>query len=362
MTQINSDYKLISSDSHVVEPMDLFTTRVAAKFRDRVPRVEDIKGVPHLLVDGMRPRRMGGGDAKPEGEALERAQAGGYDLKQRIIDQDRDGISAEVVFPTIFLQSSFASEDAELQMALARAYNDWVAEIFASEQERFAAVAICPMADIKAACEEAKRSHALGLRALFLPARMPARPYNDPAYDPFWELVQGLNMPLTFHSGTGHEPRIERGPGGAVINYILGAQIDGAYVVTYFVAGGVLDRFPGLQLVTVEAGGSWLAWVMTQMDEIYEAHDMWVKPKLSMKPSEFVRRQCHVGFIYDPVAVATREFTGIEPLMWGNDYPHPEGTWPNSIKLLEEQLPDLTPEEKRAIVGGNAARVFGFKI
>ena len=250
--------------------------------------------------------------------------------------------------------------DPELQLALARAYNDWSCEIFSPHPERFAVAAIVPMLDIEAACQEARRVHEMGQRALFLPAQVPTRPYNSPDYEPFWGLAEELGLPLTFHSGTGHEPRVERGPGGAVINYLLGAQLDGAHVLLYFAAAGVLDRFPGLELVTVETGGSWLAWVMTQMDEIYDKHHMWAKPKLSMKPSEFVRRQCHVTFQNDPVAVVTRAFTGVEALLWGSDYPHPEGTWPNSHPLMAGILEDVPDEEKRMILGATAARIFGF--
>ena len=143
-------------------------------------------------------------------------------------------------------------------------------------------------------------------------------------------MAEELGLPLTFHSGTGHEPRVVRGPGGAVVNYLIGAQLDGPMVMLTMAAGGALDRFPGLQVVTVETGASWLAWIMTQADAIYDDHSMFASPKLSLKPSELIRRQCAATFMYDPVAINNRAITGVETLMWGNDYPHPEGTWPES--------------------------------
>ena len=355
-----SALRLVSADSHVNEPPEMFGERLDVRFRDRAPRVETVDGVESLVMEGMRPRKLPKGRDVLTGEALERAQAGGWEPALRIRDQDRDGVSGEVVFPTLALQACFMAPDAALQMALAQAYNSWVAEVFAGNPDRFAPAAVIPMLDVDAACAEAARVVKLGLRTLFLPARLASGAYNAPAYDRFWAFAEETGLPLTFHAGTGHEPRIERGPGGAVINYLLGSQADGAHVVCYFAASGILDRFPRLHVVTVETGSAWLAWVMTQMDEIYEKHHMWAQPKLSTKPSELCRRQVHVTFQNDPVGVHNRGFTGVEALLWGSDYPHPEGTWPRSREYVDEQLKDVAEDERRAMAGGTAARLFGF--
>ena len=144
------------------------------------------------------------------------------------------------------------------------------------------------------------------------------------------------------------------------MNYLLGSQLDGPMVMLGMAAGGALDRFPGLQLVTVETGAAWLAWIMTQADAIYQDHAMYAKPKLSLKPSELIRRQCSATFMYDPVAINNRGVTGVETLMWGNDYPHPEGTWPSSQEVARDQFDGVPDDEVHAIVCGNAAKVFGF--
>ena len=355
-----SALRLVSADSHVNEPPEMFGERLDARFRDRAPRVETVEGVESLVMEGMRPRKLPKGRDVLTGEALERAQAGGWEPALRIRDQDRDGVSGEVVFPTLALQACFMAPDALLQMALAQAYNSWVAEVFAGHPDRFAPAAVIPMLDVEAACAEATRVVKLGLRTLFLPARMATGADNAPAYDRFWAFAEETGLPLTFHAGTGHEPRIERGAGGAVINYLLGSQADGAHVVCYFAASGILDRFPRLHVVTVETGSAWLAWVMTQMDEIYEKHHMWAQPKLSLKPSELCRRQVHVTFQNDPVGVHNRSFTGVDALLWGSDYPHPEGTWPRSREYVAEQLRGVPESEQRAMAGGTAARLFGF--
>src|SRR4029078_9701584 len=142
------------------------------------------------------------------------------------------------------------------------------------------------MLDIDGAIEDVKVVAEQGFRALFLPAQVPTRMYNDGAYDPFWAGAQAPGLPLTFPSGPGHEPRVVRGPGGAVVNYLMGAQLDGPMVILTLAAAGALDAFPELRVVTVETGASWLAWIMTQADAIYTDHQMYASPQLSTKPGE----------------------------------------------------------------------------
>lgn len=345
----------ISTDSHVTEPIDLYAERVDKPFRDRVPRIETVGDWRTLLIEGLDPRKL-----MPASER-EFAIVGDVDADDRLRDQARDGVSAEVIFPTFALQACFASDDASLQLALCRAYNDWASEVLGGHHALLP-VGLVPMLDVDAAITEAQRLAAAGYRALFLPARVPSRPYNDPAYDPFWAAAQELGLPLTFHSGTGHEPRVVRGPGGAVVNYILGAQLDGPMVLLSLAASGALDRFPGVRVVTVETGAAWLGWIMTQADAIYEDHAAFARPKLSLKPSELIRRQAHATFMYDPVAINNRHITGIETLMWGNDYPHPEGTWPESQAVARDQFDAVSDDELHAIVCGTAAEVFGFEL
>lgn len=355
MTETYRGATFISTDSHVTEPIELYAERVDAAYRDRAPRIVEQDGWRTLYIEGLGPRKL------MRASELEVATVGDWDADDRLRDQERDGVWAEVIFPTFALQACFASDDPRLQLQLCRAYNDWAADAF-DRPDRLLPVGLVPVLDLDDAVAEARRLADAGFRALFLPARVPTRPYNEPEYDRLWAQLAELGLPLTFHSGTGYEPRIVRGPGGAVINYVLGAQLDGPMVLLMLAAGGALDRFPGLRIVTVETGASWLAWIMTQADAIYEDHQMWARPKLSLKPSELIRRQGHATFMHDPVAVNNRHITGIECLMWGNDYPHPEGTWPSSQAVSAEQFAGVPDDEVAAMVGLTAARVFGFEI
>jgi predicted TIM-barrel fold metal-dependent hydrolase len=345
----------ISTDSHVTEPIELYAERVDAEYRDRVPRIEERDGWRTMFAEGLDPRKLMTVDQ------LMTAVVGGYDVESRQRDQLVDGVSAEVIFPTFALQACFASDDPRLQLQLCRAYNGWAADVFGGIPTLLAVGAV-PLIDIDDGIAEAQRLAKEGFRALMLPARVAGRPYNDGEYDRFWAIAQELGLPLTFHSGTGYEPRIVRGPGGAVINYLMGAQLDGPMVILSMAAGGALDRFPDLRVVTVETGASWLAWIMTQADSIYVDHANYARPKLSMLPSELIRRQCAATFMYDPVAINNRHTTGLDTLMWGNDYPHPEGTWPESQARNADQFDGVPDDDVRAIVSGNAARVFGFSV
>lgn len=344
----------ISADSHVTEPIELYAERVDRSFRDRVPRIVERDGWRTLFAEGMAPRKL-----MPASE-LDRAVVGGSDPEQRRREQEQDGVVGEVVFPNWALNTAFVGEPA-LQVQISRAYNDWAHETFSAEH-RSLAVAMIPMADLETAVAEAQRAAGLGMRALSLPCRMEGADYNSPAFDPFWSCASELGLPLTFHSGTGYDPRLSRGPGAHVLNYVLAAQSDGPRVLLQLAAGGVLDRFPALEVVVVETGASWLAWVMTQADEVYVNHAMYAKSALSAKPSDFIRRQCHATFMVDPVAMRNRDVTGIDCLLWGNDYPHPEGTWPHSAEAATAQFAGVPEAEVAAIMWGNTARVFGFDL
>ncbi len=166
-------------------------------------------------------------------------------------------------------------------------------------------------------------------------------------------------MPLTFHAGTGRTQTPAHGPGGAVVNYVV--TVSGPMeTVAYLCGAGILERHPGLRVVMVECGSGWLAWVLHAMDDAYREHHMFVQPKLAMLPSDYFRRQGAVTFQHDPVGLANLAFTGDRCLMWGSDYPHPEGTWPRSQEVLARQLQGVPEESIERVVLLNAAELYRF--
>jgi predicted TIM-barrel fold metal-dependent hydrolase len=351
---------LISADNHVFEPVSLWQERLPAAFRERGPRL-DTKGEWLVLaIEGMPDRKLTrtGNERGRRGAGSGPGLAGSADAEARLRDMAQDGVVAEVIYPTFGLFIDMIPA-ADLQMACARVYNDWLAETFLHRPDVFIPSAVVPVRDVESATAELERVVGLGFRAATIPTTPPpGTPYNLPVFDPLWQVASDAALPLSLHTGTGALPQHERGPGGAVINYVKVGLLS-AETLSYFAASGVLERFPDLRLVFVETGAGWLAYCCERMDEAFEEHEQWVKPKLEQRPSDYVRRQCHVTLGADRAPLLTREITGVEPLLWASDYPHPEGTFPESQQVVERIFAGVPEADLQAIVHDNAARLYG---
>jgi predicted TIM-barrel fold metal-dependent hydrolase len=374
--------QLISADNHVTEPLTLWD-RLPDHLRSQAPHIEVIDGRTCVVVEGRvltrlrvpaalhSDTRWTEGEAIPQGadltrlaerEELEQMMSrAALDPDSRLRDLDRDGIWAEVMYPNQLIFVLYRLSNVELQIALCRLYNDWLFDTF-SANERFIPVAALPVLDVEASVAELDRTVTKGFRAATLPVHPDycAQPYNQPVYEPLWARAEELGIPLHFHAGSGREQRPARNPGGAVINYVI--TVGGAdETVCYLTGSGVLARHPDLRVVMVECGSGWLAWVLHAMDDAYREHALMVQPKLDLLPSEYFRRQGFVTFQSDPVGLHNVRFTGADCLMWGSDYPHPEGTWPDSARYLREQMQGVPDDVVRAVVWDNAAKLYGVR-
>ena len=347
----------LSADGHVSEPADLWSARLTPSLKDSGPRVEVRDGKIAMVVEDRVIRRLAEAPPDmPEGQVTSLAGWGENDPASRLEALAGDGVSGEVLYPTVAFFTAYSIENHDLQRAVCEIYNDWLAETFADP--RFVPVAVLPSAQPEACVRELERAAARGVRAGLLPAHSDTLPYNDPSWEPLWEAAAGLGTSLSFHAGSGrHQARV-RGPGGAVTNYVvvLTGPIETA---TLLCASGVLERHPDLRVVMVECGAGWLAWALDAMDEAYEEHAAFVQPKLQEMPSFYFRRQGGVTFGRDPVGIANRIQTGDRCLMWGSDYPHPEGTYPKSREILEEQFRGVPQESIDRITWQNAAELYG---
>ena len=361
-------YFMVSADCHVNEPPNLWVDRIDAKYRHRLPRIEvDADGVKWSVTEGHAPQKIR--DLKLEGEDQERASAGSRDPEERLRDHARDGIDAEIIFPNRGL-TMWATPDPEFSQAMCRVYNEWAWEVFGPYYDRLSPLACIAAGDIEGSIAEVYRVAKVGFRGLSLPCK-PAwgsgkssdPNYNLPMFDPLWAAIEETGLPMTFHVSTGKDPRGAKGNGGAVINYAIHSLAPTAEPVVNLCASGVLERFPGLRFATVEAGIGWVPWLLQAMDEAYEKHHMWAFPKLQMMPSDYYRQHGRSTFGEDPPGIDLVEHYGLQGnFMWGNDYPHHEGTWPHSAAAIERTMGHLGDPTRAAILGLNAAEFFGFEI
>ena len=353
-------FPVVSTDSHVVMPPSELAARVPAALRDRLPTIRFAEDDPEAAARARRreERLLARMDAE---DLVRHRRMHGRDPELRIADQDLEGVKGEVIFGPLFFDNSPVPG---LDLAVARAFNDWAAELFGGYPDRFAVSAALAVADLPAAVAEVYRIAKLGYRCVNLPSQQPQRPYNRSEYDPLWAALEETGLVANFHIGTGHTPQVERGPGGPVINYVLFAQGDGPQVVAYLCASGVLRRFPRLKWAVVESGAAWLAWVLQSMDQIYRKHHMWRRDQdeLDLLPSEYFKRQGHACFMDDPVAVRNREVTGTHTLLFGTDYPHHEGTFPHTQEVIQRIFAGVPDEETQIIVGRAAADLYGFSL
>jgi predicted TIM-barrel fold metal-dependent hydrolase len=280
---------------------------------------------------------------------------------ERYRDMDYDGVDVEIVFPNKGL-TNWQSPDPELNVAMCRAWTDWAHETFGENSRSFPAACIAP-ADIPAAVKEVERVAGLGFKFVMMPPLVRETGYNMPEFDPLWDALSDAGLPITFHAGTGKDPRTATGNGGAIINYVVHAMNTVLEPTVQLCASGVFDRFPKLKFATIEAGAGWIPYALWAMDHGHEAHAFWVSPKLKYKPSEYFKMHGAASFQQDPVGIELRHWVGgVDNLLWGNDYPHLEGSWPHSEEAIAIWAKDLGPEDTAKVLGLNAAKLFDIEV
>jgi predicted TIM-barrel fold metal-dependent hydrolase len=406
---------VVSGDSHIIEPVDLFTTRLPGHLRERAlweeeftldePIVKgghtEFKKLHTIGFDGwtISKYRQHGGET-PDGEP-----------EHIIRDLDLDGVDAAVMFPNLSLFVLF-TDDHELSMAHARVYNDYIVERYLPHQDRMRPTAAIPLTHIPDAVAEIERTARLGLRAILVP-EIPPTPYWSREYDPVWAAAQANGMPVFIHVATGgvkvREEKsitartvkglmtaVNMGKGNLTDDMVSMRTMGGGNtgeasprrIIADLISGGVCERFPGLHFNLIEFSAGWLVSYLGFMDRswrtgIGQDPDWWLgfwddsrppsdQPTMGrlfavngkwpypLKPSEYVQRQIHVQFADDPIAVKARHITGLSTIMWGNDYPHAEGTFRSSEECIAENFEGVPDEDRAAILGGTLARVAGF--
>jgi predicted TIM-barrel fold metal-dependent hydrolase len=367
------DYKIISADSHFVEPPGMWAERVDKKFRDRAPHtVRGFKGKEgeFFVCENISPLPVAGffGAGVPSKDlpehnkkGFEAAPASVWDPAARIKDQDRDGVQAEVIYTSMGMPL-YGLDDAELRTACFRAYNDWAVEYCSHDPKRLLPLGLITLEDIAAGTQELTRIGKNGMKGAMIWAEAPDdRPYTHPDYDPFWAAAQELDMKLSLHILTGR-----KGTGIDFFKDNLALQVSTLHheverSIAVFVLGGVLERFPKLTIISAENDVAWMPYFMWRMDFAYDRIGPLSSAKLSMKPSEYVKRQVYATFITEPVFVDGLQRYAADNAMWSSDYPHTAASWPRSQEFVKEIFGGVSAENTRKIVHDTAARVYGIE-
>lgn len=371
MSQVSQPFSLpiISADSHITEHPETYSAYIDPAWRDKAPRMvrSEEKG-DLFVIDGMsRPIAMGlvaAAGKDPEelsmtGAKFEDLHRSGWDSTARVADQERDGVSAEVIYPTVGMILC-NHRDADYKKACFDAYNRWIAEYCSEDPYRLLGCGQSAMRTPQEGIADLKAIKELGLRGIMMPGDPVQEDYDSEIYNPLWEAAIELDLPLSFHilTSRGGETR------GPRINTFLSIIRGNQDIMGTLIFGGVFERYPELKIVCVEADAGWVPHYLYRMDHAYKRHRNWLAPgiNLSKMPSEYFSENIYTTFQDDWVAFRSADQMNWKRLMWANDFPHSDSTWPWSQDVLKEHTAHLTPVQKEAILCHNVAELYNIDI
>lgn len=364
-------YPIISADSHITEPPNTYIDFIDPAFRDRAPKMVDGgENVGDLFViDGMRspvPMGLVAAAGKPAeeirvmGVRFEDLHRSGWDPTARVADQLRDGVSAEVIYPTVGMQLC-NHPDGDYKKACFDAYNRWIASYCATEPARLLGAGQTALRSPAEGISDLESIKALGLRGVMMPGNPSyEKDYDQKEWDPFFEAAVDLGLPLSFHILTSRGEKV-RGPRlNGFLSVVRGCQD----IMGTLVFGAVFERHPGLKVVCVEADAGWVPHFMYRMDHAFNRHRHWMQPDQELKrlPSEYFAENIYVTFQDDWTAFRQADQMNWRRLMWANDFPHSDSTWPWSQAMLDEHTACLTDEQREAILCRNVADLYSIDL
>ena len=359
-------YRLISADSHVNEPPDLWTTRVSAAMRDRAPRMERfdagdawvIEGVTDPINFGMNACAGLDPEAMHAWVRFEDIRPGGHDPAARVREMERDGVDAEMLYPTPRLaQAIVANPDPAYRAEMMRAYNDWLSEFVAHAPDRFGGLAMLPNWGADAAVAEIERVlDRPGMRGVVMGCYPNGTLHPEPGDDAVWACLAARRVPLGIHVSlslqmpAAHSAKL---PG-------YGRFFDAPNRMIDLIFSGVFDRFPDLDVVFAEVDAGWVPYAKEQIDNNYRRLDPVSRFGLAAPPSEYIEAHFHYGFMTDTFGIHHREDVGVDRLLWSSDYPHISADWPSSWRTIQAAFAGVPPDERHRILAGNTQRLYQF--
>ena len=361
------DYGLVSADSHVTEPPDCYDRYIDPAYRDRAPHIvhDDQRGDVYV-IPGLDSMSVPMGLVAAAGEESHQMtfngrdfddwHRSGWDPVHRIADQERDGVVAEMLFATVGMPLC-GHQDLDYRRACMEAYNRWLADYCSFAPDRLYGAGLAAVRTAAEGADELVAIREQGFHAVMMSGAPGEADYDDPSYDRLWATAVELGLPLCFHILTNPAYGGHRGPKiNALLNVIRSCQD----IVGMLVFSGVFDRFPELKVVCVESDAGWVPHYAYRMDHIYNRHRFWNRTaELGRRPSEYLFDNVWFTFQDDWTAFGVRDQLNTDRIMWANDFPHSDSTWPLSQELLVEHTSQVDPVVRRRILRDNAVELFG---
>ena len=353
------------------------------RYREYFPRLEQRIDGEYLLApagDSMMGGRGADGDRKVVGDEAVRVAVGACDEARPsfepeavLADLERDGVYGAVLIGRISGRHDLMPIEADI--AYCEIVNDWMAEHWRPYLDRVAPGIVLPYRDVKACVRELERCAAMGMRPALLPDGYGDLPYHRTEWEPFWEAAHGLRVPVTMHVGGTRLPAeamqfMQPYAGLAFVGW-YNQCVGMGESLGWLTFSGVFERYPDLHVIMTEGYAGWLAFAIQFFDHHWndsrfrsqvEAGLGHLAARLDAPPGFYLRRQAHATFMWDPVAITNRAVTGIDCLLWGNDYPHREGSFPNSLEWIDKQFAGVPDDETERMTCTNAAELFGIDV
>jgi uncharacterized protein len=386
------DIKVIDTDTHIIEPYDLWTKRVPKKWGDLIPRVEwdeDLQQDVWTVLRGdgsyipfAAGFAMAGYSKYPPDRpgTLAEVDPSTYDAQKRLKLMDSHGVYAQVLYPNIagFGGGRFlALPDPQLRLDCVRAYNDWLTEWSQADPKRFIPIGALPFWDVDACVAEVRRIREMGHRGVIFsshPDRYGQPFLADPHWDRLWAVAQELEMPINFHIGSGGIDdsfgNVYPGNGHRVNWVIASAELfmSNATAIADVICGGITHRFPDLKFVSVESGVGWVPFFLETLDWQWSSagmHKLYEPGRLL--PSEYFRRQFYASFWFEKkeTVEAAIASLGDHNILYETDYPHstcqapgPASFGVSASDYIDRELSGLPEETLRKVLHGNAAKLY----
>jgi predicted TIM-barrel fold metal-dependent hydrolase len=372
-------YLVISSDTHAGPPTERYGDYLDPKYRDAFEEDMHLTKVESdFRRDLVKAHEF---EEQWEQETGDSGRRASWDPVERNAELDREGVAAEVIFPDADVLGGGASApfhaglgssgdlDGDLVLAGARAHNRWLQELCSDSPERRCGVATVPILhDLDAAMTEIRRVADAGFRAILIPTLWGDKSsYNDGCYEPVWDACEDLGLVVHIHSG-GASRDVTPGA-GMMASYATEAWFWPARPMWLLLWSGVFDRHPGLKFALTEDGAWWVPGIVKRMDEKWRGGHNTAKlgnafrEHVGKPPSEYLGTNIFLGASTPSrEEIDARHAIGVEAFLWGNDFPHPEGTWPHTRQSIHDSFWDVPSDEARKMLGTNAAAVYRFDV